>query len=121
MTYLKKPLDEAGRDELRINLSAQPRKLGPEPVCDFCGSTVPLVIYASYRMSTGEIRTCWRWAACGTCENLVDHNKWEEIEQRLISWLVRSYKFAGLKVNEDLLGIAARASLKEFHGFAIKV
>ncbi len=112
MAYLKKQLDEKDRDSMRINLSVQPKKISPEPVCDFCGANHPLVVYAASRMSTGEIRNCWRWTACG---------QWREVELRIENWLLRSYKDANLPIPKDLLQLAVKASLEQFHKYALGV
>lgn len=121
MAYLKKQLDEKDRDNMRINLSVQPKKISPEPVCDFCGSNHPRVVYAASRMSTGEIRNCWRWTACGVCESLIDSGQWREVELRIENWLLRSYKDANLPIPKDLLQLAVKASLEQFHKYALGV
>lgn len=121
MAYLKKPLDTAGRDAMRINLSVQPKKISPEPVCDFCGSKNPLVVYASSRMSTGEIQNCWRWTACGVCETLIDSEQWREVELRIENRLIQAYREVNLQIPEDLIHLAVKMALEQFHRYALGV
>ena len=116
MPYLKKQLDG-----MRIDLYTQPKKISPEPVCDFCGSENPLVVYASSSMSTGELRNCWRWAACGVCEALVDRDQWREVELRIENRLIWIYRVTRLPIPEDLIQYAVKGALNDFHRHAIKI
>ena len=116
--YLKKLLDPETMDMMRINLSVQEKKLSAEPVCDFCGAPHPMWVYASERMSTGEMRDAWRWCACGVCSGAVDRDNWNTIENRVVQRLKKM-----LLVNKDspLVLAAARYALEEFHRYAKRV
>jgi hypothetical protein len=114
--YLKVKIDDSRRDDMRINLSAEKRKLSPEPVCDFCGAPDPVWIYGSRKMSTGEFTDCWRWTACQECSDMVDANQWDKVEKKVDSKL----KFLSFVPMPQLREVA-RAVLKDFHIFAIRV
>jgi hypothetical protein len=115
MPYLKQSLSDEITDTLRANLSVREKKLSAEPVCDFCGDH-PVVIYAASRMSTGQIRQCWRWCACPTCERLVDSDQWAEVQNRLISKLMKMLPGMPRK----LVASAAGVSLHEFIRYAVR-
>ena len=89
--YLKVKLDDSRVDTMRISLSVQAVKLSSEPVCDFCGHSVPVWVYGSRRMSTGEFVDCWRWTACQECSNMVDADEWEKVEKRTAGALQRLF------------------------------
>lgn len=100
---------------MRIALSVRQRKLSPEPVCDFCGQEEPIWVYGSSRTSAGEIRDCWRWAACYSCSYLIDSDDWEPIRQKLLKWLERRGPAPRLVLLQ-----AIDMSLDEFHFFVLR-
>src|SRR6185437_4709279 len=61
--YIRKPLTKHDLDSMRINLSVIQHKLSEEPTCDFCGSSTPAWLYASFWSSAGEFGLRWRWTA----------------------------------------------------------
>jgi hypothetical protein len=112
VSYLKKPLDSAALDTLRINLSVRSDKIASDPVCDFCGNHTPVVVYASSRMSTGAIRQCWRWTACGMCEALVDTDKWTAMHRRVTA---RLRKMLPPHMPKAMIELAVSVTLEDFH------
>lgn len=115
--YVKKYLDEEAIDGMRLNLAAQERKLSPEPVCDFCGDPKPLFVYAAWKMSTGEMRDCWRWCACGDCSHAVDMESWEVIEAKVLH---RLHGLLPVSKGSPLILSAVRLAIEEFHRYAQK-
>jgi hypothetical protein len=118
MNYVKKTLDDQAIDNTRIALSVRPEKLSPEPCCDFCGAPDPVVVYAANRMSTGEVRTCWRWMACPVCSEAVDHDRWPEMEARVGE---RLRQLVHVRTNQPparLIRLAVHQALAEFHHYA---
>ena len=114
MAYLKKPITAVDLDSMRIALSVLSRKLRPEPSCDFCGSSSPVVVYASVQLSTGEFVANWRWCACRDCERDVDADNWKAVELRLLLWL--KPKFPG--ISKRKLRIVVKHVLWDFHLYA---
>ncbi len=114
--YLKKTLKTSDLDDMRDVLSHRKAKLYPDPVCDICGSDVPVVVYAANRMSTGEVRECWRWTACQRCSRDIDNDNWEAIRRRLIQWL----NLKTPKALAHLMPLAADHVLNDFKQFATK-
>lgn len=117
MSYVKKRLDEEGTDTMRINLAMREKKLSAEPVCDFCGDPVPVFVYASTKMATGEIEQCWRWCACQVCSDAVDIDDWPVVEARLLHRLTGM--LPTIVKGSPLILSAVRMALEEFHRFSI--
>jgi hypothetical protein len=138
VTYLKKMIGEYDRDVARLSLSVRrdvsdpevnagnavdTARLSAEPVCDWCGDSEPVVVYASRRMSTGEDRQCWRWFACERCERMVERGNWDALERKTIA---RYKKFFGAKIQaefghvpDSLVNEAVASALQQFHDYAV--
>ena len=114
--YMKKKLTPEVIDGLRINLSAQDKKLSPDPVCDFCGNDTPVVVYAAIRMSTGEYKHAWRWCACAMCEMLLDDNDSAGVIRRIVDRMVF---LTGGRFSRELVIQAANAAFKTFTRYAV--
>ena len=110
MNYKKKELTEADRLEMQ-------ERLGRPPICDVCAGGVPVCVYASKHMSTGEEVECWRWSACVDCEHDVDTNKWERIRLRLVTMLSAWFD---MQSYGDLVKVVDR-TIAIFHANAIEV
>lgn len=117
MKYMKKRLDDEGKDNMRITLSVQEKKLSPDPVCDFCGDLTPTFVYASYRMSTGQMYDCWRWCACEVCSGAIDREDFKVVEERMLH---RLHALLPLVKGSPLILSAVRLALDEFHRYVIR-
>ena len=117
MSYLKKLLSAEELDAMRKRLATRAEKLYPDPVCDICGSEEPHWVYASQRMSTGEVRECWRWTACPRCSRDIDNGNWDAIKRRLVAWLALQMPHA----LDYQLSEAAGHAVIDFLGNAITV
>lgn len=84
---LKKKLDAQMLIQLKGQIEDVFPRLSDNPVCDFCGSEKPTVVYASTRMSTGEQRACWRWLACEQCDDAIAHAHWYRLRDRVVDRL----------------------------------
>jgi hypothetical protein len=89
MKYVKRLLDDDDTKNLRLSLSMQRRKLSPDPVCDFCGNELPVVVYGAKRMTVGAEIRCWRWCACTPCMLLIDSQTWNLLSNRIIAALTQ--------------------------------
>jgi hypothetical protein len=114
--FLKTEYTDELADSLRITLSIEPMKLGPEPVCDFCGFQQPVVLYASDRMSTGERQQCWRWCACSICDRLVTANDWDGLRNRIADRLSAMLSFVGRREIDHVV----RQVFEDFLNYAVK-
>lgn len=115
--YLKRSI-EIG-DRLAMRMAAVNAKRPPfraEPRCDFCGSDHPRWLYAASRMSTGEFRNAWRWAACEDCSALLDYNETELMRERMVDFLDSM-----ITMDTDILRLAAELALEEFRRYAVQV
>src|SRR5215470_2741062 len=79
-SYVRKRLLPDDLDNMRINLPVQKRKLSAEPVCDFCGSSDPVFIYAATKSDTDR-RLWWRWCACDLCAEAVENIGFRDPQQ----------------------------------------
>jgi len=116
LLYLKKSLTEEALDAARIAISGQEKKWGPEPVCDFCSASKPVVVYASSRTAAGENVQCWRWMACAACEALVDRDNWSAVQDRAMVPLHDKYP----DISGPELRKASIMALAEFHRYAVR-
>jgi hypothetical protein len=85
-------------------------------ICDFCASPLPSWVYASSRMSTGEYRTCWRWAACNACASLIDGEEWDQLHNRVEVAFVKRFGWYLPKVVKAATAVA----LGDFYRYAIE-
>lgn len=115
--YQKIPLSEETRDTLRVNLSVRDYKLHEEPCCDFCGADDPTFIYGAFRTGAGELKRCWRWAACIQCSSDVDANDWKNVEKRIVDWLSRVFPHTPAR----WLHAAAQSAIRGFHEDAVRI
>ena len=88
------------------------------PVCDFCGSLVPIWLYAADRTNTGEKERNWRWCACDICAKLIDDHEWDALEASITSH-VPAVLLAGL--GADKVHEGGKQALSEFHAWSIPV
>lgn len=110
MKFVKKYLSSKMKSDMRFLLSARRVKISSEPVCDFCGDSSPVYVYAATRMSTGFRVNCWRWCACVTCSKLVDANDWSGLSERVMARLVPMLPF----VVKAVLDEAVQNSVQSF-------
>lgn len=118
MLHLKKKLTNAAKAELTETLKVTWPKLSDIPVCDFCGDSAPIFVYAARRMSTGELRACWRWCACEPCSKAIDFGKWNLLNARVTD---RLRKMLPEGASDRLLSVAVSMALKEFHDWAVVI
>lgn len=116
--YLKKKITEEDLDRMRISLSVQSKKLGPEPHCDFCGDPAPIFHYAATQTTAGEDVECWRWAACKDCSMLIDREDFFTIERKIVRWL--KTRVGVPDVPDFILHLVAREAMRSFHEFSIR-
>lgn len=138
MNYLRKPVDQIDEQAARANLSgkqdartapegtpATEMRIAPTPQCDWCADGVPLYVYASSRMSTGEFRQCWRWMACLKCNRDIENGNWAALERRararfkLFLGDRMAAMFKGRPVPESLITEAVKTSLADFQLYAV--
>lgn len=117
MTYKKKEIDLEAMSAMIVALNISPRKLSPEPSCDFCGAQPPKWVYAAARMSTGMDIENWRWAACDPCSKAIDEDDWATIESRVME---RLHVMMGRFMPVNLIRVAVQHALTEFRLYAIK-
>lgn len=104
-------------DDAAAQMRTQP------PICDFCGDSDPQWLYASSRMSTGEMIRCWRWAVCPECAQFVDREQWPELHERLVYVMEKELhleKFLGGAHSSTLVSAAIWDSLSTFHAYAVR-
>lgn len=111
--YMFREISDWALDVMRINLSVRLDKLYPEPACDFCGDPNPVVQYGSKVMSTGEVRSCWRWCACSDCHALITAHDADIIQKIAVR---RTVRIGGLSF--DLAVEGARRSVHTFLRYA---
>lgn len=102
--YRRKELDET----IRVTM-----------LCDFCTMDHPIVVYAASRMSTGEIRDCWRWAACRECAELIESEAWIRLKDRMVAVLRYGFRQRGILIPLSLAETAIEHALIEFFIWAI--
>ena len=113
--YLWRPLTPEDLANFKISLAKLPRKMRwkgkPTPQCDFCSHDQPTVSYAANRLSTGEVRDCWRWLACAGCHDAITRNDFKSLERRS----------ANAFGDAQLAGFAVKVVLLAFHDHAVRV
>jgi hypothetical protein len=114
--FKQRPVTSETIEALRLNLSFNPNKMSPEPVCDFCADSKPTTQYAAWQMSTGEVRDCWRWVLCDRCSALVNHNQWHAVEDLLVKVMRRMASHT----SNDLLLTVVRRFVKDFRAHAVE-
>lgn len=87
------------------------------PICDFCGTHAPSTLYASRVMTDGTPQRCWRWAACPSCHQLIETERWDV----LVSQMVRKLGEVMAGVAEETRRHAAEQVLGQFFIYAIRV
>jgi hypothetical protein len=114
--YLCRPITDADRAVYRKNLAKIPKHMRwkgkATPQCDFCAHDQPIVTYAAHRMTTGEVRECWRWLACPACHEAITSNDFKTIERRTAS------VFASPGTQETF---AVKMALMAFHADAVQI
>lgn len=118
MTYLKKILSEEVIEKLTQQLQRTEIRLSDTPVCDFCGDSLPMFVYAATRMSTGEPTACWRWCACTACSDAIDMADWVGLKSRVV---VRMESLLPKGTPDYAILRAVDRALHEFHITAINV
>lgn len=85
--YLWQPLTPELLAAIRKNLTKLPKHMRwkgkPNPQCDFCSDDNPTVHYAAHRLTSGEVKDCWRWLACARCHDDITANDFKSIERRI--------------------------------------
>ena len=115
-SYLWRPLTAADRAAFKISLPKIPKhmrwhgKLTPQ--CDFCSHDTPIVSYAAKRMSTGEVRECWRWLACEKCHDAITRNDFKAVERRSAS---------AFGTDAGQAQFAVKVALMAFHDHAVQL
>lgn len=89
-------------------------------ICDFCAVASPVYVYAANRMSTGEYRQVWRWAACEDCAACVQLEDWPRLKGRMAKALCRRYQ-AFATESKEIIDEAIDQSLGEFFKYGVKL
>ncbi len=94
-------------------------KTNNRPICDFCGNSLPLWLYAAKRMSTGVEQACWRWAACIDCAEDIENKDWGKLKQRM----ARALQRFSVSLNADWANLrrAVEVSLQSFWDDVIEI
>ena len=127
MPYLRKQVDNEATEAARaaIALLDKDKRISPspDPVCDWCTDGVPIWVYASRRMASGEYRECWRWMACLRCSRAVENGNWDVLHRRVAARFKKYFfaKHPGTSVSDALVDEAVAESLKQFELYAIRV
>lgn len=117
MAYVKKTFSNEEYRDLNDAVKKYQRKVSNKISCDFCGEPHPIFVYAATRMSTGEVKECWRWCACWKCYLLVETNDWDAIRKQLVEWMRKVTPHVPRHLAEQ----AAHKSFQEFIDYAKQV
>lgn len=84
--FLWRHITDADRASYLVNLAQLPENMRwkgrATPQCDFCADSKPIVVYAASKMTSGEVKDCWRWLACQACHDAITRNDFDAMEKR---------------------------------------
>jgi hypothetical protein len=84
-------------------------------VCDFCAAFHPEWVYAARRMSTGQLKETWRWAACHECAAAIEREDWVALRARIKAAFIDM-----MAMPTHMIDYAITNALREFFEWAVK-
>ena len=120
--FVWREITDADRASMLVSLAQLPADMRwnerSAPQCDFCSDPKPVVIYGASKMTTGEVKDCWRWSACAYCHDAITRNDFDAVEQRCVSKISAGL---GRGHSHKTLLFAIKMSLLRFHKEAIQL
>ena len=118
--FLWREITDADRAAYLVNLAQLPETMRwkgrATPQCDFCSNTSPIVTYAANKLTTGEVKDCWRWLACKECHAAITRNDFDALEQRAYKCLSGAVSDRHLK---KTVMFSIKLALLKFHKEAV--
>lgn len=114
--YLWREITDSDRAAILVNLAQLPEAMrwngSTTPQCDFCSDSKPIVTYGASRMTTGEVKDCWRWLACAECHAAITRNDFIALEDRAVKKIIGTI---GHNHSRKTLQFAIKMALLRFH------
>lgn len=116
MIPLKRRIDIADRIAMRSTMMRRANRPLNEPCCDFCGSLMPMFLYASRPAEEGLAPAVWRWAVCAECAVLLDHEEFDTLQDRITAFFESHFRLSRV-----IFRVAAELAIDEFRRHAVRV